>query len=683
MPCRRPPAGSRRRWPRPRRRDASSRSTLRSARRDAVDLPPREPRPGRHPELPLDVVRRVQQHAARRVTVAAGPPRLLQVVLERPRDVGVNHQAHIGLIDAHAERVGGCDHPKLTADEAPLDVLPGLRRQTGVETGRRDLLFPQELGHLFRRQARGAVHDRASGVIRRQVSHQDLVNVREFLALGRHHLELEVRSLGAAVEDLELHAELVPEVVPDVVHDIGLGRRGQAEHRRNRLLPRLLADDAPHVPVVGPEVVPPPRQAVGFVQHPAADLALVQHTAEGPAAELLRRDQHHPRVAEPDPVQRLGPLGHREEPVDGDARADAAGLEARHLVRHECDERRDHHGESSGLVVARQGRDLVAERLAGAGGQNSENMLSRHRRLDDGPLHRAPVLVRRLWTEVPEAEPAEKLLAGVIPLPAPLAGRVAAGGVSQPADQPDRVRELVADPGRHDRVAASYPKPGQGVGQGPAVSGRICDDFVTMGSASETRQLLVDRLAGLGDQGSRRSTKIREETVEPDPFADRRRKPVPGKQPVARSALQGLVLVSKDLDRAHGVERGVVHPSSFERAVLVVLDQMVVGVPREGKRIEPQRIDGRPPQQPQVGICLLQNTQVEADQVVAKQKIGAVGEIVEPRQRRGEVTAVEFQTLAGIRPHCSERADARFLPADFEVQREARGRVDRSCVRRP
>ena len=80
----------------------------------------------------------------------------------------------------------------------------------------------------------------------------------------------------------------------------------------NRVLPRLLADEAPHVAVVGAEVVPPAREAVGFVQHPGADLALVEDAPEGAASELLRRDENESRVPEPDPIERVGPLGNRE-----------------------------------------------------------------------------------------------------------------------------------------------------------------------------------------------------------------------------------------------------------------------------------------------------------------------------------------------------------------------------------
>src|SRR5690606_20232229 len=61
----------------------------------------------------------------------------------------------------------------------------------------------------------------------------------------------------------------------------------QAQHRRHRPLPRPFADEAGDVAVVGPEVVPPLRQAVGLVKHPRADLALGDDPSEGTVAQLL------------------------------------------------------------------------------------------------------------------------------------------------------------------------------------------------------------------------------------------------------------------------------------------------------------------------------------------------------------------------------------------------------------
>ena len=254
---------------------------------------------------------------------------------------------------------------------------------------------------------------------------------------------------------------------------------------------------------------------------------MVERAAEGSVAQLLRRDEHHPRVSEPDPIQRFGPLGHRQQTVDGDAGADVVRVKARNLVRHEGDEGGDHDREGARLVVAGESRDLVAERLSGAGGEDPEDMPAGHRRLDDRLLHRAPVRARRLGAETLEAEPAGELPPGVVPFPAPRTVRVAAGSVPQPANKPSCLRELVADPGRHDRVAARYREPRESVGEGPALAGCVRHDLGGAGQAGVAHQLALDRCAGLGVGGSRRPAKPREEIVEPGLVFPCRRQPVP------------------------------------------------------------------------------------------------------------------------------------------------------------
>ena len=306
--------------------------------KDAVNLLPREPRVRRHAELALHVVGRVEQHAARRLAVASGAARLLEVVLQRAGNVGVDHEAHVRLVDAHAEGVGRGDRAQLSVDKSVLHVLLGLRRHACVEVLGRHLLQLQELRNLLAAPACRAVDDGAARDMRRQIGLQHLADVIELLAArGRDHFEAEVAALGAAVEDRELDAELVAEVPDDVLAHVGLGGGGEAEQRRDRLITRLLADEAAHVAIVGAEVVAPAREAVRLVQHPAADLALVERPAKRATAELLRRDQEDARAAKAHAVKCIGPLGHGEHPVDRHTALDPVLLQPRHLVRHQRD----------------------------------------------------------------------------------------------------------------------------------------------------------------------------------------------------------------------------------------------------------------------------------------------------------------------------------------------------------
>ena len=278
---------------------------------DAVDLPPRQPRTGRHAELALHVVHGVEKHTSCRPLVPPGAARLLQVVLKGTGDVGMDDKPHVRLVYAHAKGIGGDDDPQVAAYEALLDILLGLRLQPRMEVAGLDSLVPQELRYFFSVPPRCAVDDGAARTIDRQIGLYDLVNVIELLTAARLHCnEIQILATYSAVEDLQLDVQLLTKVGLDLLLDVRLGSCGQAQHRRHRLVTRPLTDEAPHVAVVGPEVVPPFREAVGLVQDPGANLPLRQDTANRDAAKLLRRDDQDAGFPKPHAVQSIGTLRH-------------------------------------------------------------------------------------------------------------------------------------------------------------------------------------------------------------------------------------------------------------------------------------------------------------------------------------------------------------------------------------
>ena len=166
-----------------------------------MDFPPGQSGRCRHAELPFHVLRRIKEHASRGLPV---PPRaacLLHVVLQRTGNVRVDHQAHVRFVDAHSEGIGGRNHPQLAADESLLHALLRFRGQARVKVFRGHVLKLQELRRLFGLASRRAIDDGASRGIRRQIRHQYLMDVREFLRFGRlHDDEIQIRALGPAVE---------------------------------------------------------------------------------------------------------------------------------------------------------------------------------------------------------------------------------------------------------------------------------------------------------------------------------------------------------------------------------------------------------------------------------------------------------------------------------------------------
>ena len=132
--------------------------------------------------MTLDVLLGVEQHAVRLLLVSASAALFLQVVLQRGRNVRVDHQSHVGLVDAHPERVVAAMTLRSAFDEALLDGLLLLRRQSGMKTIGRNSLLLEEIGDPLGTSAGRAVHNRPTCRMRREVMMQRRQDV---LLLGR------------------------------------------------------------------------------------------------------------------------------------------------------------------------------------------------------------------------------------------------------------------------------------------------------------------------------------------------------------------------------------------------------------------------------------------------------------------------------------------------------------------
>ena len=137
---------------------------------------------------------------------------------------------------------------------------------------------------------------------------------------------------------------------------------------------------------------------------------------------------------------------------------------------------------------------------------------------------------------------------------------------------------------------------------------------------------------------------------------------------VPRDALQGAPLVMEDFQREPGIEFRVVQSPSFELSVLVVFDEVVVRIAGKGEGVQLQRIHRRQLQQPEIRFRRGQMGQIEGDQVVTEQKVRVSSEVVECRQRRGQISTAEDHGLIDIRTHRSEGVDAAIPNTDFKIQ---------------
>ena len=265
-------------------------------------------------------------------------------------------------------------------------------------------------------------------------------------------------------------------------------------------------------------------------------------------------------------------------------------------------------------------------------------MLAAHGAFDNDLLQRQPtVLVDRFGAKcVALAEPVLQLFQRVMFALAPGAVGGGAGRVAQLADQAAGLGKLVAHPGRHHRIAAGDRQPGQRVGQRP---GAVCgsgDDLAAGCRAAFFIQEAGDGSAGFVGTRGGAVAGDHEKPVQAGNGLITGGQPVPGKQQIGGSLLhllQASLLVAKHLQGQFGIEQRIILAVAQQLPVLVVLDEMVVGVFREGQRVEAQGIDSWLGEQPQVGVGGAQLRQIEGDQIVAEQKGCVVSQRIKLIQR--------------------------------------------------
>ena len=320
----------------------------------------------------LHVLLVVDEDAVGSRPVTSGASRLLIITFEVRRHVVVDDKADVGLVDAHAEGVGGHHHVCPVVEELLLVGMALLRGKAGVIARGGKTLLPQQLADVFHGFARGAIHDARLARLPRLTcgialcgTGRDETQKRAILVtrLRALHSEVEVRPVEAAHEH-EGVAQL--EGVHDVAaHLLGGGRREGGHGGAGRQALHEPGDGA----VVGAEVLPPLRHAVRLVhghERDARNLGKLGHARRGEALGCHVEQLHVTRQSvRKGPGLLVGALG----------AVDARGgnpslLQARYLVFHKRDERGHHKCEPR----QQQRGYLVDHRLAGAGGHDAKHV---------------------------------------------------------------------------------------------------------------------------------------------------------------------------------------------------------------------------------------------------------------------------------------------------------------------
>ncbi len=307
----------------------------------------------------------------RRLPVAAGAAELLVVRVERRRRVGMQHPAHVGLVDAHPERHRRGDDADRAVEEGRHRGTPLLRREPGVVE--RHLLTRERVLRRLGGGVRGGVDDPRPFELQRR-GHQLPVLVLDRLQPPRR--ELDVRPVEVAHHDLGLAQAESPDDL--VAHRL---RGGGGERHPHRHLEVIRLRAQPHV--VGPEVVPPLADQVRLVDGEQPRPGAPERVEGLVVGELLRREEDE-RAGSGGGGQRGRVLARGLVRVEHE-RFEACRPEMRQLVVLQRDQRRD----DDRRPGPQQPGELVDGRLSASGRQHREDVAPFGRRGSGAQLSRA------------------------------------------------------------------------------------------------------------------------------------------------------------------------------------------------------------------------------------------------------------------------------------------------------
>ena len=316
-----------------------------------------------------EILRPPEEMRDRRFAIAAGAARFLIIALDRLGQAGMGDEAHVGLVDPHAEGDGGDHHHILAGDEGGLVGGALGRVHAGMIGAHRPAVAPQRLGQLLGRGAGRRIDDTRPRIGGEQIGKlpgQPVARMDGIADIG----PVEARNDKAILGNAELDE--------DILARMRIRRRRQ---RQPRDIGKLI-EQRPQQPIVGAEIMPPFGHAMRLIDREQRDLRRAQQIAEPLAARPFRRDIEQVQFAIAQPVLRLAPVGIDAGQAGG---ADADSGRCTQLVMHQRDQRRD----DDAAAIERNGGQLIAKRLARAGRHDRQGRLPRHDPADHLFLHPA------------------------------------------------------------------------------------------------------------------------------------------------------------------------------------------------------------------------------------------------------------------------------------------------------
>ena len=278
-------------------------------------------------------------------------------------------EAHVGLVDAHAESDGGDHHHVLRRNEGGLVARPDPRVEPGMVGQHPPPAGRELLGQLLRFVAARHVDDPRPRLLR----HQRLQLRAD--AVARADVVADVGPVEAGDDEAVVrNAELDEYVLARRL--VGRGGESEARHVGKGV------EQGTQQAVVGPKIVTPFGHAMGLVDSDQRERRALGQAAEAVGARPLGGDIEEVELAPAEPRQRLLAVAVGRGKRSG---ADAESVGGADLVVHQSDERGD---DQSGPLPC-DCRHLVTERLARAGRHDGKAVLARHDAPDHLLLHAA------------------------------------------------------------------------------------------------------------------------------------------------------------------------------------------------------------------------------------------------------------------------------------------------------
>ena len=316
------------------------------------------------------ILGREQQDAFRGLSVPASPARFLVVVFQTGGHVVVEYEAHVGLVDAHAEGVGGDDHRGPVVLEILLGLLALLLAHPCMVPGSRDPFQPEPVAQFIHVLPGGTVDDAAVFRMILQIPEHPGV-----LVPGMFYPEIQIAPVEAGDQDLGIpQFQALEDVIPDLLR----GRGGKGSHHRSC---RQEFQEIQDPGVAGPEILSPLGNTVSFVHCHHGNGSLFGEIPEQFRLQPFRG--HVDQLVGTGPGLVQGgvefPSGQGTVDVSG---LDPGGFQSLDLVLHQGDQGRNYQGDPG----EQQGGDLVAQGFAGAGGHDAQHVPALEQGINQGFL---------------------------------------------------------------------------------------------------------------------------------------------------------------------------------------------------------------------------------------------------------------------------------------------------------